>query len=174
MQQTKLPDKVDRKVTNRNEDCWFEYDGEPMFSDSALDRIKQRFEQMRNHQWEKIAYVKGSNRTETKIRTKDLRQFKNELETQHNGWVEQYGQPLTRFGNAAYGEVLTQAVTIKDESARKTVVVSNYNAGYSVGMGGEKNKKQSILLPIREFEQWFYHNEVVKPLFEKYNDKYPY
>jgi hypothetical protein len=173
-QQTELPDKVERKVSNRNGDEWYEYDGEQLFSDDALDRIRNRFAEMREQDFEKIATVKGSSSTKSKIRTKDLESFKEELRERHNQWVEEHGDPLTSFGQRGYGEQLTQAIEISDENPRKTVVRADYNAGYRAFMGGEDGKKQDILLVIREYEQWSYQTEVVEPLFEKYNEKYPY
>jgi len=172
----KLPDKVDRNVTNRYDDEWYEYDGEPLFSDENRERIERRFKQMRNSEYESIAYVGGGTHTKTKIRTKDKDEFVEELQTQLHQWRVDYGDFLTNIGNSHYGEVLTsvKVVEIHEEKPRKTVLWAQYNAGQHVGVGGADYKKQKILLPIRDFEQWSYHNEVVKPLFEQYHEQYPY
>lgn len=169
-----LPDRVARKVSNRNGDEWYEYDGKQLFSDDTLARIRDRFEAMREHDYETIATVKGKSYFKTKIRTKDLDDFKDELQERHNEWVAEHGSPLTHFGEQGYGEQLTEAVEISEENPRKTVLRAGYNAGHRLFMGGADGKKQDILLKIRDYEQWSYHTEVVEPLFEKYHEKYPY
>lgn len=174
VQETPLPDRVDYKVTNRGGDSWHQYDGEELFSEDALERVLARFEAMRNSDYESIVTVKGSTTTRTKIRTKDLDGFKQEIIERHNEWVEEHGEFLTEVGNFAYGDPITPVVGVDEENARKTVVKAQYKAGYSAFIGGAGGKKQDILLPIRNWEQWSYHNEVVKPVFDKYHEKYPY
>lgn len=176
VQETELPRHVERKISNRNDDSWFEYDGEPMFPEHTFERIRLRFEEMREQDYEKIATVKGSNSTRTKIRTKDKGEFVTELNHLRDLWNEEHGDRLTSFGNAMYGETLTdyEVVEISDESTRKTVVAAHYDAGRRAFIGGEQGKKQKILLPIRTFEQWSYQKEVVKPVFEKFHERYPY
>jgi len=171
-----LPSKVERNVTNHGDETWFEYSSEPLFDDETLDRIRRRFTEMRDSDYERIATVKSSSSYRTKIRTKDLDNFKDDLREARRQWVEEHGDRLTLFGNAYYGDVLTEyeVVEVKEEKPRKTVVGAEYDASYSTGIGGAKYKKQQILLPIRSFEQWSYHTEVVEPLFEEYNEKYPY
>jgi len=171
-----LPSRVERKVSNRNDDSWYEYDGEQLFDSDTLRRIIERFDQMRTHDYEKIAYVKGSDTKKTKIRTKDKEDFVADLDKARQQWADEYGDRLTSFGNAYYGEVLTDygVVEIHKEKPRKTVLWAEYDAGRRAFMGGAKGKKQNILLPIRTFEQWSYHTEVVEPLFAEYHEKYPY
>jgi len=172
----KLPDKVDRNVTNRYDDEWHEYDGEPLFSDENRERIERRFKQMRDSDFEKIATVKGSSTHRTKIRTKDKDDFVSDLKESLQQWIDTHGDFLTTIGNSYYGEVLTpmKVVEIHEEKPRKTVLWAQYQSGRQVGLGGSDYKKRQILLPIRDFEQWSYHNEVVKPLFEQYHEQYPY
>lgn len=174
--QVQLPSRVDRKVSNRYDDSWDEYDGEPLFSDSVQERVERRFTEMRDTEYEVISTVKGSSTHKTKIRTKDKETFVQELKDELQSWIDTHGDFLTNIGNARYGEILTpvKVVEISEEKPRKTVPWAHYQAGYHAGVGGADYKKQQIILPIRDFEQWSYHTEVVKPLFEKYHDKYPY
>lgn len=169
-----LPSRVDRKVTNTGDDEWHEYDGEPLFD--SWSRILRRFREMRNSDYEKIATVKGSSSFKTKIRSKDLESFKSDLEDARQSWIEDHGDRLTSFGNTRYGDVLTEykVVEVSESKPRKTVVRAQYKSGYRAFLGGEDGKRQSILLPIRDYEQWSYHNEVVEPLFEEYHGRYPY
>lgn len=171
-----LPSRVDRKVTNRNGDDWHEHDGEPLFSDTVLDRIRRRFSEMEHDDHEKIATVKGNSTTRTKIRTSDVNEFKTALSNAREAWIDNHGDRLTNFGNAHYGDVLTdyKVVEISEQKPRKTVVTAHYDAGYKAFMGGAEGKKQDVLLPIRDYEQWSYHTEVVEPLFEGFHEKYPY
>lgn len=175
-QTTELPSKVERKIRNKDGDEWYEYDGEPLFDDEVLDRIRFRFSEMRSSDYERIAHVKGSSRKSTKIRTSDVEEFETDLQNARIQWIDTHGDRLTNFGNAHYGEVLTdyEVVEIHEQKPRKTVLWAKFDAGRRAFVGGAKGKRQDILLPIRDYEQWSYHNEVVEPLFEQYHSLYPY
>ena len=71
-QTTALPERVERKVTNRNGDAWYEYQGAELFDADTRDRLRDRFDEMRNTEYDAhIATVKGSSHFTTKIRTND-------------------------------------------------------------------------------------------------------
>jgi len=106
-----VPRRIERKITNHNGDGWDEYRGEPLFSDEDIERLYTRFRQMNETDWETIATVKGHNSHRTKIRTKDLDAFREELRKANRAWVAEHGPPLTTFGNTGYGEELTQAAS---------------------------------------------------------------
>jgi len=175
-QTTQLPERVERKITNRNGDLWYEYDGEPLFDDETLARIRTRFDEMRRNEYERIATVGSGITTKTKIRTKDVESFKADLTERQQSWIDDHGERLTPFGNAYYGEILTpyKVVEINEEKPRKTVLWAQYDTGHSAFIGGPDSKKQDILLPVRIYEQWSYHTEVVEPLFDEYHELYPY
>lgn len=164
------------QVTNRDSDSWHEYDGEPLFDDSALNRLAVRFSEMKAHDYEKLFTVKGSTGPRTKIRTKDLQAFREAVRRAEQAWIAEHGKPLTRFGNTMYGDDVGEYGTIEvvEENARKTVVSAQYATGYKAFMGGADGKRQKIILPVRDYEQWAYHKEVVEPLFEQFHEKYPY
>ena len=173
-QQPALPRRIERKLRDDDHNEWYEYQGDPLFNDTSIERLRERFRQMNEYEWEPIATVKGSNSHRTKIRTKDLDAFRADLTDAHDEWVAEYGEPLTAFGNVMYGDQLTEAVEVVEENPRKTIVAERYDAGRRAFLGGAKGKRQKILLPVRSFEQWLYHTEVVEPLFSKYHEKYPY
>lgn len=174
--ETLLPRRIERKVTNRGHDRWYQYDGENLFDADAVDRLRDRFELMNDTDWEKLFTVKGAGGPRTKIRTKDLDAFTEAVRDAEQAFVDEYGPQLTAFGNRMYGEPVGEmgVVEITEENPRKTVVQANYNTGHRAFIGGADGKKQDILLPVRAFEQWAYHTEVVEPLFEEYHEKYPY
>jgi len=174
--ETQLPRRIERKITNRGNSRWYQYKGENLFDAKALDRLRDRFVQMNEHDWEKLFTVKGAGGPRTKIRTKDLDDFRNAVRDAEIVWKEEYGRPLTAFGNPMYGEPVGElnVVEIAEENPRKTVVQANYNTGHRAFIGGEGGKKQTILLPVRAFEQWLYHTEVVEPIFDRFHEKYPY
>lgn len=174
--ETLLPRRIERKITNRGNSRWYQYKGENLFDADAIDRLRDRFAQMNTHDWEKLFTVKGASGPRTKIRTKDLQDFRDAVNDAEQAFVDEYGQPLTSFGNRMYGESVGEmgVVEIAEENARKTVVTANYNTGHRAFIGGEDGKKQTILLPVRSFEQWTYHTEVVEPIFNRFHDQYPY
>jgi len=174
--ETQLPRRIERKITNRGDNRWYQYKGENLFDADAIDRLRDRFEQMNVRDWETLFTVQGAGGPRTKIRTKDLDDFEKTVTEAESDLVVEYGTPLTSFGNRMYGESVGElnVVEIVEENARKTVVSANYNTGHRAFIGGEDGKKQNILLPVRAFEQWAYHTEVVEPIFETFHDKYPY
>jgi len=172
-----LPSRVERKVSNRNGDTWYEYDGEPLFADEGIARLRERFTEMVESDWEKVATVKGSSSTRTKIRTKDADDFADDVRDAADEWVEVHGSPLTNIGNIAYVEEEIDSfgvVGIDERRQRRTDVRAEYTAGYRAFIGGADGKKQNVLLPVRGYEQWSFHTEVVEPLFTEYHEKYPY
>ncbi|TKX52637.1 hypothetical protein EXE42_15815, partial [Halorubrum sp. SP3] len=74
MSQTELllPRRIERKITNRGHDRWYQYEGENLFDADAIDRLRDRFDQMNDTNWKKMFTVKGASGPRTKIRTKDL------------------------------------------------------------------------------------------------------
>jgi len=171
-----IPKRIERKITNRNGDEWFEYDGEQLFDDETIERLHDRFNQMESHDWEKLFTVKGPSGPRTKIRTKDVAAFKEAVRRAEQQLITDYGEHLTSFGNRMYGEPVGEmgVIEIAEEHARKTVVSANYQTGHIAFLGGDDGKRQNILLPVRSFEQWLYNTEVVEPLFDEYHEKYPY
>lgn len=41
-------------------------------------------------------------------------------------------------------------------------------------MGGPTWKRNQILSPVRDYELWYYHENVIKPIFDRFHDRYPY
>ena len=178
MSQTKplLPKRIERKITSRGDDEWFEHDGEQLFADDTIDRLYDRFAEMENRDWEKLFTVKGDSGPRTKIRTKDIDAFIHDLEQDEQSWKDDHGDQLTAFGQRRYGEPVGEmgVVEIAEQHPRKTVVGANYTTGHAVGVGGADGKRQDILIPVRSFEQWLFNTEVVEPLFDDYHERYPY
>jgi hypothetical protein len=171
-----LPSRIERKITNTGDDAWYEYDGEPLFDTDTLDHLRRRFREMNEYAYESIASVKGSSGRRTKIRSSDLDAFIEDLTERKKRWVDSHGPRLTAFENQRYGEPITEfgVVEITEEAPRRTDLSAQYQAGYRAFIGGPDGKRQAVLLPIRTYEQWSYHTEVVDPLFDEYHEKYPY
>lgn len=166
------PAAVSHKVRNYNDDRWFEHDGELLFAPSDVERVHARLVQMDETDWETVtvspmASMLGKSTdfvTRAKIHTDDTDEFLAAFEErtqavgeEHGGWLTERAEP-----------------TVSEQGPIRTDVWVRHPVGYTVTMGGAANKAQKILLAIRDFESWLHQTEVVAPLLEKYNERYPY
>jgi hypothetical protein len=161
------PEAIEYKVQNRNDDVWYEYNGELLWDPETIEAIHERLETAAQTDWEHIGGVRGTNEgyeTRTKIRTKDADGFEdayveraNEVANDIDGWLQSKPAP-----------------EIHEKGPQRTNVSIPYRFGHKVSMGGAKYKKQEILKVVEAYERWLFHTRVVEPTFEEYHEKYPY
>jgi len=116
-EQTQLPRGIERSITNRNGDLWYEYDSDPLFSDEGISLIEQRFREMRNNDYQSVSGLQQSD-YRRKIRTKDIEDFKHDLTEAQQTWLDNHDRLITNIGNFRYGEQLTEVVGIAEEHER--------------------------------------------------------
>lgn len=154
---------------------WYEHDGTELFDDTLRDHLRRRFRQMNatDTEYSPVAHVGAR----TKIRSKDVEAFTHDLREAAQRWLGEYGPRLTAFGadNDEYDPLTNIGVVhVTREKPRKTVLAASYAVGNPVRVTSVKGKRQHILSVVRSFEQHSYHDHVVRPLFDEYNEKYPY
>lgn len=171
-EEVSLPESISDYILT---EPWYEHDGTELFDETLRDHLRRRFRQMNatDTEYSPMAHI-GER---TKIRSKDVDAFRHDLREAAQRWLGEYGPRLTAFGasNEA-GDPLTSldVVRVTREKPRKTVLAASYAVGKPIPVDPVEKKRQEILSVVRSFEQHSYHENVVRPLFEEYHEKYPY
>jgi len=161
------PDHLKRKTPpgplsnhlNRGDDAWYEYDGEPLFQEDLIKRLEERFKEIVDHE-DEIEEVSGYRGA---IQTKDVDAFETAIDTKFEQVADDH-------------EFLIKlpAPETRQKGPRKTIATIRYGRGRAAAMGGPTWKRNQILTPIRDYELWYYHEHVIKPVFDRFHDRYPY
>ena len=161
------PNRVQRKIPpdplpshlNRGDDAWYEYDGEPLFEDDLIERLEARFEEIVEHEddIEQVSHYQVS------ILTKDVDAFETTIDTK-----------FEVVSNDHAFLVKLPAPETRQEGPQKTIATIHYDGGYAAAMGGPTWKRNKIIKPVRDYELWYYHEHVIKPVFDRFHDRYPY
>jgi len=161
------PERLKRKTPpdplpnhlNRGEDAWYEYDGEPLFEEELIERLEARFEKMVEHEddTENISHYRVT------IQTKDVDAFETAIDTK----FEQVADDHDFL-------VKLPAPETRERGPVKTIVTIHYGRGFAAAMGGPAWKRNKIIGPVRDYELWYFHEHVIKPVFDRFHDRYPY
>jgi hypothetical protein len=159
------PDDLPRKVayTHDDDSPWYEYDDEPLFGDHT-ELVRKIMANVTRS--DDVGHYSPQNgfRESTKIRTKDRQAFEEQLIERFNNVGEE--QPFLTLDPSV--------VDVREEGPRKTIVRFSPSFGRPAFLGGAKKARQDIILEIKRYECDRFWEEVAEPLFEQFNEKYPY
>jgi hypothetical protein len=152
------PDPLPKHL-NRGDDAWYEYDGEPLFEEVLIERFEARFEEMVDYE-DEIEQVSGYR---VAIQTKDVDAFEAAIDTRFEQIADDHDFLIK-----------LPAPETRQEGPVKTIASIRYGRGYAAAMGGPAWKRNRILGPVRDYELWYFHEQVIKPVFDRFHDRYPY
>jgi len=158
LKQKTPPDPLPNHL-NHGDDTWYEYDGELLFEEDFIERLKVRFKEIVEHE-DEIEQVSGYR---VAIQTKDVDAFETAIDTRFKQVADDH-------------EFLIKLPTpeTRQEGPRKTIATIRYGRGRAAAMGAPTWKRSQILSPVRDYELWYYHENVIKPVFDRFHDRYPY
>lgn len=152
------PDPLPKHL-NRGDDAWYEYDGESLFQEGLLERLEVRFKEIVDYE-DEIEQVSGYLVT---IQTKDVDALETAIDTKFD-----------RVADDHEFLIKLPAPETRRKGPRKTIATIRYGRGRAATMGGPTWKRNQVLNPVRDYELWFYHKHVIKPVFDRFHDRYPY
>lgn len=161
------PDRLKRKIPpdplpshlNRGDDAWYEHDGEPLFKEDLIKQFEARFKEIDDYE-DEIEQVSGYRVT---IQTKDVDAFETAIDTK-----------FEQVGNDHEFLIKLPEPETRQEGLVKTIATVHYGRGYAAAMSGPTWKRNQILNPVRDYELWYYHEHVIRPVFDRFHDRYPY
>lgn len=162
-------------IRNRNDDAWYEYDGEPMWNDDTIDRVRERLQTAANTEWGRVS---ASPKAAALGNTKDEWTKSTKIKTEHADTFEVAVEDKAKaVGEDINGWIVPELIpkpNVYEKGPVRTDVSVAYSMAHSVAMGGAAYKQQKIVKAVRDFEFWIYQTRVIEPLFNEFNEKYPY
>lgn len=163
MQQTETSD-MPRAIERFDDDDspWYEHDGELLFGDDT-ELVRDKVQAMCESDYGRYSPKNGFSQR-TKIRTTDSDEFTDEL-------VERLNECNETF---IFGEQFIERVDVHKKGPQRTDVSFRPSFGYPASLGGAAYRRNQILLEVKRYETDLFWNEILEPLFNEYNEKYPY
>jgi hypothetical protein len=160
-----LPRKI-QGMHDGPSDPWWKYKGEHLFPECP-ERVHDRVAELANSDIDVGRYSpRNQFRKTTKIRTKDQDAFDEAL-------AEQIEEVEEDFEFLMLNK-LQEAVDVHQKGERRTDVRFSPSFGRPAGLGGKPYYREKVTIEILRFEVEVFWKRVLEPVFEEFNEKYPY